>query len=168
MTTGLDVFDKAIDKANVWLKELMRLLGLEDRRHAYSGLRAVLHALRDRLPAKEAINLGAQLPLVLRGLYYEDWNASKNPRSCRSRGEFLRCVEEGLGRARIGVDTELLARAVFQVLATHVNEGEIEAVRQAFPREIRRLIHHTGRPNHPSADDLPEWYEREQREKFLG
>jgi uncharacterized protein (DUF2267 family) len=31
----------------------------------------VLHALRDRLTVEEASDLAAQLPMLIRGLYYE-------------------------------------------------------------------------------------------------
>lgn len=71
MTTGLDVFDKTVQESNLWLKDIMERLSTSDRHHAYSTLRAVLHALRDRIGAESAAHLGAQLPMLLRGLYYE-------------------------------------------------------------------------------------------------
>ncbi|HEX6114281.1 MAG TPA: DUF2267 domain-containing protein [Geminicoccaceae bacterium] len=47
--TGLDVFDKTLQTTNIWLDEILDELR-PDRQHAYHVLRAVLHALRDRLP----------------------------------------------------------------------------------------------------------------------
>jgi hypothetical protein len=59
---------------NSWLKELMELMGWEDRHRAYHALRVVLHALRDHLTIDEVVTLGAQLPMLVRGFYYEGWH----------------------------------------------------------------------------------------------
>jgi uncharacterized protein (DUF2267 family) len=61
MTTGLDVFDTTVQETNLWLKELMERLGTYDRHRAYSTLRAVLHALRDRIGPANAVHLGASI-----------------------------------------------------------------------------------------------------------
>jgi uncharacterized protein (DUF2267 family) len=65
--TGLEVLDKSVQTTNIWLDEIMEGIG-PDRRLAWHSLRAVLHALRDRLPLDQAAHLGAQLPIVIRGL----------------------------------------------------------------------------------------------------
>jgi uncharacterized protein (DUF2267 family) len=70
------VFDRTLYKTHTWLKEIMEVLGTEDRHRAYMALRAVLHALRDRLTVEEVAQLGAQLPMLIRGLYYEGWDRS--------------------------------------------------------------------------------------------
>jgi uncharacterized protein (DUF2267 family) len=67
--TGLEVFDTTVQATNAWLKEIMETTG-PDRRRAYHVLTAVLHALRDRLTVDEVAQLGAQLPILVRGLYY--------------------------------------------------------------------------------------------------
>ena len=74
MTTGLDTFDKTEQESNLWLKDVMERLNTYDRRHAYSTMRAVLHAVRDRIGPENAAHLGAQLPMLLRGLFYEGWD----------------------------------------------------------------------------------------------
>jgi uncharacterized protein (DUF2267 family) len=71
--TGLDIFDSTIQKTNLWLKDMLEELGWEDRHKAYQGLRFPLHALRDCLTVEEAVQLAAQLPLLIRGVYYEGW-----------------------------------------------------------------------------------------------
>ena len=80
-TTGLAVFDKTLQETNLWLKELMVRLGTDDREQAYTVLKATLHAVRDRLGPENAAHLGAQLPILLRGVYYEGmanrWNAEQ-------------------------------------------------------------------------------------------
>src|ERR1044072_8696714 len=70
---------QSVEKAHIWLNEMADELGTDDRQEAYRVLRAYLHALRDRLPVNEAAQLAAQLPELIRGIYYEGWNPSKTP-----------------------------------------------------------------------------------------
>jgi uncharacterized protein (DUF2267 family) len=58
--TGLEIFDRSVQKSNEWLKDLMERLGTDDRRYPHRVLRAYLQVLRDRLTVDEA----AQLPLL--------------------------------------------------------------------------------------------------------
>ena len=81
MSTGLGVFDATVQDTNLWLKGLSAELGDCERQEAFAALRAVLHALRDRLQAHAAVNLAAQLPMLLRGLYYEGWTMPEKPSS---------------------------------------------------------------------------------------
>ena len=69
--TGVTAFDSTLQTTNVWLHEIMDRMCWQDKHRAYHGLRAVLHALRDRLPVDQAAALGAQLPMLVRGFYYE-------------------------------------------------------------------------------------------------
>lgn len=137
-TTGLDVFDKAVQKTNLWLKDLQRILPGADRKRAFAALFAVLRALRDRLTADEAFQLGAQLPMILRGFYFEDWEADRPPSRERTLDHFLARVAEGLTEFP-GASPEPATRAVFQLLADHVPGGEIDDVCGRLPRAVRDL-----------------------------
>jgi uncharacterized protein (DUF2267 family) len=136
-TTGLDVFDKTLQTTHEWLKEIMVDLG-PDRQVAYRALAAVLHALRDRLGVDEAAHLGAQLPILVRGIYYDQWRPAGKPEKIRSRDEFLARVGDSMSDIR-PVNTEVAVRAVFRTLAQRVSEGESEDVRSSLPAPIRQL-----------------------------
>ncbi|MBX5492680.1 MAG: DUF2267 domain-containing protein [Chloroflexi bacterium] len=137
-TTGLDVFDTTVQKTNEWLHELMGELGWQDQHRAYAALRATLHALRDRLTVDEVAQLGAQLPMLVRGFYYEGWDPSRTPLRERHREQFLTHVRQEL-RGDPAPDVEAIVRAVFAVLGRRVTRGEVEDVRHLLPAEIRDL-----------------------------
>jgi uncharacterized protein (DUF2267 family) len=137
--TGPEVFDTTVQKTNAWLKAIMEELRWDDRQRAYLGLRAVLHALRDNLTVDEAAQLAAQLPMLVRGIYYEGWGPSRVPARDRDRATFLRRIEAAPERGDPTPDPERLARAVFSVLADHVSPGELEQVRPMLPRPLKAL-----------------------------
>jgi uncharacterized protein (DUF2267 family) len=137
-STGVDVFDTTLQKTSVWLNGVMEEMGWEDRHRAYSVLRAVLHALRDRLIVDEAVNLGAQLPMLIRGFYYEGWRPEGRPFKYRHKEEFFAQVAKtlpGMEQAEL----ERAVRAVFKVFSSQVTGGEIAQVRDQLPAEVREL-----------------------------
>ena len=135
--TGLEVFDKSLQATHIWLDEIMETIG-PDRKVAYRVLRAVLHALRDRLEVDEVAQLAAQLPLVVRGIYYDAWDPHPRPEPIRSLDAFLVKIADELRDTR-PVDPEDAARAVFGVISRHVTAGEVEDVKSQLPEPIRRL-----------------------------
>lgn len=138
MSTGLDTFDTTVQETNLWLKAIMERLDSEDRHHAYSSLRAVLHALRDRIGAESAAHLGAQLPMLLRGLYYEGWDPTDKPTKERHAEEFLAHVAQELPRAEEG-EVEQGVLAVLDVLSKHVDRGAAVKIAAMFPQDVRKF-----------------------------
>lgn len=136
--TGLKAFDSTIQTTNIWLDEIMGEMGWEDRHKSYHALRAVLHALRDRLPVNETAHLAAQLPMLVRGFFYEGWQPAHTPVKERSQDEFLTHVTEAF-LFDTEADSRKIARAVFRVLARHVTSGEVEKIKHALPGGIREL-----------------------------
>ncbi len=132
------LFDDSLQRTNVWMKELMAAVDWDDEHRTYRLLRATLHALRDRLPVNEAVHLGAQLPMIVRGFYYEGWQPAHKPVKERHKEEFLDHIEEAF-KTDPNEDNEALARAVFRLLANHVSAGEIDQVRHALPKELQTL-----------------------------
>lgn len=136
--TGLDVFDTTMHKTHTWLNDIMQELGWEDRHKAYLALRTTLHALRDRLSVEETAQLGAQLPMLIRGLYYEGWDPTGKPEKVRHKTAFLAPIRDHF-RDDWQVDPEEVARAVLKVLTQHVSEGEIADIKHCLPTELRAL-----------------------------
>lgn len=136
--TGLAQFDETVQLTNIWLKELMDDLGWTDRHRAYRALRAVLHALRDRLPVEAAAHLSAQLPMLIRGFYFEGWRPAAVPGKERSKEDFLKNVEGELANDP-QIKSEDATRAVLRLLNRHVSEGEVGELRASLPEPIRAL-----------------------------
>lgn len=135
--TGIQVFDKTLQITNTWLDDLMEDHG-PDRQLAWHMLGAVLHTLRDRLQPDLAAHLSAQLPLLVRGAYYDQYEPSKQPTRSRSLDEFLSQVNEELSFSR-PVDTKEAVRSVFRVLSHYIDPGEVRKVRAALPQDVQAL-----------------------------
>jgi uncharacterized protein (DUF2267 family) len=132
--TGLDVFDSTIQRANNWLKELMFELNSTDHRETYLVFRSVLHALRDHLSAGDAIYLGEQLPMLIRGLYFENWDPQGKPLPLRRPNDFFSVVAQNMARDGDNAsNAENSARAVFRLLDRKATDGEIEDVQHVIP-----------------------------------
>ena len=136
MTTISDL-NTAVAAAEDWVDDLMRRLGWQDRERVYRALLATLHALRDCLARDEAVYIGAQLPTLLRGLYYEGWHPGAGP-AAWSRSAFLERIHDGMHRDP-GIDTEQVARAVFALLAARLPAAEIEDAKAATPSVLHNL-----------------------------
>jgi uncharacterized protein (DUF2267 family) len=136
----LAILDRSVQKTNIWLRDANYELGWFTLQRAYLSLRAVLHALRDRLTIQEVAQLGAQLPIFIRGIYYEGWNPSQTPVKSRGKELFLRQVRAEFAHTRNpDVDAEHVTRAIFRVLSKHVSEGELDQIKALLPRELREF-----------------------------
>ena len=111
-TTGLEVFDKTVQTTNAWLKEIMEVTG-PDRHRAYRVLAAVLHALRDRLTVDEAAQLGAQLPILIRGsIMTNGITLPANPNGCATRRSSSRPLQPNWMTSSRSIRSRLRAPSV--------------------------------------------------------
>lgn len=138
--TGYAAFDTAVQKANRVLREIEEAHGWpkERRNQSYSALKAVLHALRDRLTVEETAQFAAQLPMLIRGLYYTGWDPSIVPMKM-NKDEFLQRVEQEF-RYRIAGSTELLVQTVLRPLRSHVSEGEWDDITSSMPKDLAAVL----------------------------
>jgi uncharacterized protein (DUF2267 family) len=76
--------------------------------------------------------------MLVRGFYYEGWHPADKPIKERKREDFLAHIAKAF-RDDPDINAEDVARAVFQVIATHVTLGEVKHVKLTLPEEIRSL-----------------------------
>jgi uncharacterized protein (DUF2267 family) len=117
------------------MKEIAQSLGL-DHRAAYHAMRAVLHAC-DRLTVDEAAHFGDELPMLVRGIYFDGLHSAGKPDRVRSREEFLHRINDRLHIASFG--PEDAAGAVLKVLVHRLAPGEIRRMVSELARDIRAL-----------------------------
>lgn len=134
---GIREFDNAVAAAEEWIDDLTKRLGWHDREKVYSAFVATLHALRDSLPAHEAVFLGDYLVVLLRGRYYEGWRLPKYS-SFKNRDAFLERIRDGMHHDP-GIDAEQVARAVLAQLAERLPAAEFEDVKAVTPKALRSL-----------------------------
>jgi uncharacterized protein (DUF2267 family) len=136
---GMDTLDVAVQKINTLLNDMQKDLGWQGRKHqAYNLLRAVLHALRDRLPVEEAVKFGAQLPMIVRGFYYEGWKPSQVP--------VKMAKEEFMGRVRnefifdSDMSMEQLIKITLTHLFIHIDPNEAKHLQKVLPEDLQELL----------------------------
>lgn len=135
--TSLEIFDRTMQTTNIWLKEISAAIG-PDRHLAWKVLSTVLHKLRDRLPFEVSVHLGSQLPLLIRGVYYDQYRPSDQQDKTRHADDFIDDVGKWLSDVR-PVDPRLAIVAVFGVLDRHIDAGQVAKVKGTLPHEIRAL-----------------------------
>jgi uncharacterized protein (DUF2267 family) len=145
--TGLPIFDDTIQQTNRWLKEIIQHVGdgtpsddidENTRKRSYNALRAVLLTLRDRLPTALSANLAVQLPLLVRGIYFDQYEPEEQPKTYRADGEFYAHVDQNVD-PQFHFGAEDSTRAVFAVLTAHLPEGTVEKIRKALPEDVRTV-----------------------------
>jgi uncharacterized protein (DUF2267 family) len=138
--TGFPSFDATVDKTNHLLRQIEDAYGWpKDRRNqSYTALRAVLHALRDRLTVDEAAELSAQLPMLVRGIYYDGWDPSRVPVKM-GKDEFLARVRDEFP-FEIEGGTEALVQTVLRALRQHVTDGEWEDIKSSMPKQLATVL----------------------------
>lgn len=135
--TGVPSLDHGIDKTNTWLADIAAGFGSTDRRLAYRVLRAWLHTLRDRITVDVAANFAAQLPELVRGVFYDGWNPARVPVKY-DRDEY---VARFARDARVHTDeVAKVAALVTGVARHHMSEGAVDQAIALLPGPIREIL----------------------------
>ena len=135
---GLEVFDRTLQITHIWLDEIIEELHT-DRQTAWRVLGAVLRALRDRLPPGLSAHLSAELPLLVRGAYFDQWRPGEETLKQRTLAEFLERVSAGLAHGKPIGSLDAM-RVVFGVLSRHLDKGQVEKVNHALPADLREFL----------------------------
>lgn len=133
------IFATTIQKTNEILIDLEKELNwIGQRKRAYTLMRSTLHALRDRLPVFEAVEFGAQLPLLLRGAYYDGWKPSRVPIKMH-KDEFLAYIENQF-QFDLEIPIEKAVEAVFAVLRMHTDPDELDKIGKILPKNFAEMF----------------------------
>lgn len=135
---SLDVLHRTVDKTRHWLEAVGEQLDT-DAQHAYHALRAVLFTLRDRLTTDEAFDLSAQLPLLVRGIFWDGYHPAGKPERIDTEEQFLARVAHYL-EPMAPMEAERCVGAVFRVLDDCISAGEMEDVERMLPHGVRNLL----------------------------
>ena len=141
-TTKASVFDHAVHAANAWLRDVADEFDTEDRHFAYRVLRAWLHLLRDRLTVEASAHFTAQLPELLRGIYYDAWDPSAVPQRYGVAEYESRFARDATISQR---DVHRAATAVTAVAQRHLSPGQIDKVFGQLPEDLRILLGAAGK-----------------------
>ena len=137
MSTGVENLDRSIDKANTWLADIDAGFGTSDRHLAYRVLRAWLHCLRDRLSVQVAAHFAAQLPELLRGVFFDGWNPARVPQKYDRAAYITRFAREARVRDS---DVRKAARVVSAVARQHMSAGVVAEAFGLLPADLRELL----------------------------
>ncbi|EKE74412.1 DUF2267 domain-containing protein [Celeribacter baekdonensis] len=135
--TGIATLDHAPQVFAEWLNELCDDLEFPKPR-AYMLLHETLHAIRDFLTVDEAADLAAQLPVLVRGVYFEGWNPSKTPAKPRGKSDLIARVASRFQKEPLDEPDRAVA-AVIDLLRRHVSWGEFEQVKHAMRKPVQEL-----------------------------
>ncbi|MFN7875709.1 MAG: DUF2267 domain-containing protein [Pirellula sp.] len=137
--SNIPALASTVQKTKQWIGEIMVELECDNAQHAYHGMRAVLHTLRDRLTISEASDFAAQLPMLIRGMYYEGWQPERVPIKDRTKDRFLAHIRQAFPDDP-NVDVEELTNAVLAVVNRHVSQGEMADIEACIPKSLRDLL----------------------------
>ena len=138
-TTTVDAINRTVQKTTEWLRDFERELGTDDSAYAWRAWSGYLQVLRDRLTVDEAAELAAQLPQLLRGVFYEGFDPSRQPERIRDRGTFLTRLAQKAQLEDAG-EAARVAAAATRMLRRRIAEGEMEDVLAQLPAEIREVL----------------------------
>ena len=138
-STKVRSLDRSIQSSIQWLNDIQSELKWPDEERVYSATKAMLHTLRDRMIVDETFELAAQMPLLIKGIFFDGYDPSGKPLEIRSREKFFDTIQERFDKAS-GLDGETITRAVLKVLYKRVGAGEMDDVMNAMPDDIKGLF----------------------------
>lgn len=129
------LFENSVRKSEAWVDDLAELLGSYDSKATLRAMRILLHAWRDRLPLNESAQFAAQMPPLIRGIYYENWRPAVTPDKSLDRESLLLELTQTFPSA----EPEAMCRAFGRLLAKHISKGEIDDILSSLPKSLREL-----------------------------
>lgn len=141
-------FNKYAQAGNGFLRDLAKQLNCEeDLPKAGRIFKAITHTIRELLSPEENLQLLAQLPMFLKGVYVDSWSITKDKK--HKPVKHLKDFEEEVMRfdSRSATtdfpnegDVERATLRVFQALRQYISLGELEDIKASLPKELKPLL----------------------------
>ena len=135
--TQIPALDHTVQQTNLWLKKLVDAHHFEDRHQAYNALRAVIQTLRDQLTVEQAVHLSAQLPMLVRGIFFEGYHLGadrKAPHPAQFESQVADRLPPNFPRGPRAVTT-----TIFELLSSELDPGLIAKLIDELPVPLRSL-----------------------------
>jgi len=141
---GLDFENYAV-KANEFVRLVAEELNIPVK-NAGTIVRAVFHALRNRLSHEESFHLMAQLPMPLKGVYADNWKFNKDYINVTELNDFIgEVIAEDQLMSHYDFNDPLKARkaiaSVFKALNYIISEAEMSDILQVLPSGLNQFVH---------------------------
>jgi uncharacterized protein (DUF2267 family) len=135
--TKVSALDHAVQAAHIWVNDVAKEFDTDDREFAYRVLRAWLHILRDRLTVEASAQFAAQLPDLIRGVFYAGWNPNNVPDKYDAEVYALPFAKE----ASIAFnDVGKAAAATTAAVSHHLPAAHVDKALDRLPVDIRTLL----------------------------
>jgi len=138
-STKVSSLDRSIQSSIEWLNDIKEELKWKDDERVYAATKVTLQTLRDRMIVDETFELAAQMPLLLKGIFFDGYDPSGKPLTIRSREELFNEIQDRFDKAE-GLSGEVITRAVLKVLYRRVGEGEMDDIKDNMPADIQGLF----------------------------
>ncbi len=137
-------FEKYAAKGNRFVNLVSEDLEI-NREEAGRIIRAVFHALRNRLSHEESFQLLAQLPMALKAIYVDGWKFGKHYKRVKHVSDFLdevRSQDAGLVSHDLYDDTntKLAIASVLKTINAFVSEGEMNGLIGILPPQLKEFF----------------------------
>lgn len=134
---NINTFASSQQKTEQWLTSVKDHTNVQNEEEAYVVLRSVLHVLRDRLTVNQAVDFGAQLPILLTGVYYDGWTPNDKPLKIKSEEEFIDKIARDLPQ---NIDPRKATLGTLDAIRERVTSGEIKNIKSELPEDIEKLL----------------------------
>ena len=140
-------FDNYQHEINKYVNDLAAQLGHpQEKRRSLIIWKAVMHTIRDRIHLSESFDLISQLPLILKGIYVDQWRYSESPskdyETIREMTEEVEKLQAHYGEEDFdwNISTEEIISRTMDSLKAYFSEGQLEHIKSQLPAEVKDLV----------------------------
>ncbi|SDL17659.1 Uncharacterized conserved protein, DUF2267 family [Salinimicrobium catena] len=146
MATNLN-FEKFAKDAHEYINFLAKELGHPDEKERVLIIwRAVMHCIRDRIHLGESMQLIAPLPMILKGIYVEDWKYSEHPpkkfHTIDEMKEEVKAIQRQYGEEDFpwNKSTEEIIAITIHSLKRFMHDEQLQQLKEQMPKELQELV----------------------------